>query len=87
MTEFIKNLLSTNTQSSMRLALLVGLLLTVAITISVIIIAFKHSVWNIDVVVIDKLSNFAFYIITPLVLGKVIQRFAENMGKDKEEIK
>ena len=88
MNNFIKDLLSTNSQSSMRLALLIGLLLTVAITICVLIIAFKHSVWNIDITVIDKLSDFAFYIIVPLVLGKVIQKFAENVGdKNKEEIK
>jgi hypothetical protein len=84
MKEFIKKLLSNNTQSSMRFCLLTGLLITIAIVICILIIAFKYSVWNLSLDVIDKLTYLIGVILTSLVLGKTIQKFAEVKEEKKD---
>jgi hypothetical protein len=83
MLNFIKSLLSNNTQSSMRFCLLVGLLLTCIITGFILWLSVKYVSFGLDIQIIDKLTYLIGVILTILVVGKTTQKFAEVKEENK----
>ncbi len=84
---FVSKILSNNSQSSMRLSLLVGLGLTCIITGFILWLSVKYMAFGIDITVIDKLTYLIGVILSILIIGKATQKFAEikeNKGANNE---
>lgn len=77
MKEFIKLLLSNNTQSSMRFSLLTGIIYSGIIIGFILWLSVKYVSFGLDITIIDKLTYLVEAILVILVLGKFGQKFVE----------
>jgi hypothetical protein len=89
MKTFIKNLLSNNTQSVMRLGFLWMLLIITYMSIFYLIFSAKAKCWGIDIQIIKDISATLITIVGIIFTGKLGQKIVEvwqdNKTEDKEQ--